>query len=99
MKKTIMILTLALGIGISAYSQHFTSTNHNGGGMLGRGMVNNESNYGTHTEQYSLFSNEDVPRLPGHNLGSNQSAPVGSGALLLVGFGAAYILVQKRRKE
>lgn len=66
---------------------------------MGRGMVNNESNYGTHTEQYSLFSNEDVPRLPGHNLGGNQSAPVGSGALLLVGFGAAYTLVQKRRKE
>ena len=38
-----------------------------------------------------------LPGLPGHGETTNQSAPVGSGALLLIGFGAAYAMSKKRK--
>ena len=40
-----------------------------------------------------------LPFIPGHDVNWDQGyAPVGSGAALLVTFGAAYLLAKKRRK-
>jgi len=40
--------------------------------------------------------NDAVPSLPGHGKTDNQPAPLGGGALLLIGFGAAYALSKKK---
>lgn len=41
----------------------------------------------------------DYPFIPGHDAEWDQGyAPVGSGAALLIGFGAAYLLAKKRKK-
>ena len=40
-----------------------------------------------------------LPGLPSqHGLTDNQSAPLGSGALMLIGFGAAYVLTKRNKK-
>lgn len=38
------------------------------------------------------------PNLPGHGETDDQNAPIGSGALLLIGFGAAYAMTKKSKK-
>ena len=38
-----------------------------------------------------------TPGLPGHGGTGNQDAPLGGGALLLIGFGAAYAAAKKRK--
>ena len=37
------------------------------------------------------------PGLPGHGESDNQNAPLGGGALLLIGFGAAYAMSKKNK--
>lgn len=40
------------------------------------------------------------PFIPGHGVNWDQGyVPVGSGAALLIGFGAAYLLAKKKREE
>ena len=42
----------------------------------------------------------DAPFIPGHGVNWDQGyTPVGSGAALLIGFGAAYLLAKKKREE
>ena len=38
------------------------------------------------------------PNIPGHGESTNQDAPLTGGALLLIGFGAAYAMTKKRKK-
>ena len=38
-----------------------------------------------------------TPGLPGHGETDNQNAPLTGGALLLIGFGAAYAMTKKRK--
>ena len=38
------------------------------------------------------------PGLPGHGSNENEDAPLGGGALLLIGFGAAYALKKRNEK-
>ena len=40
----------------------------------------------------------NLPSLPNHGVNTNQDAPVGSGALLLIGLGAAYAMTKKSKK-
>ena len=39
-----------------------------------------------------------MPGLPTHGQPGNQNAPLGGGALLLIGFGAAYALKKRNQK-
>ena len=39
-----------------------------------------------------------LPGLPGHGETGNQDAPLAGGALLLIGFGAAYAMSKKNKK-
>lgn len=39
------------------------------------------------------------PGLPGHGLGGNQPAPVGSGLAILTTLGAAYLICKRNNKE
>ena len=83
MKKLILTLTIVLGFGMGAFAQ---------GGLFERGTVSDEDYYGYGGKSIA------TPMFPGHNQTTNQPAPLGSGALLLIGFGAAY-LIGKQKKD
>lgn len=99
MKKMVLILAIAFGLSANAYSQYFEGKNtRHGGGLFGRGEVWDELSK-AHTDGQGMLSNNGLPALPGHDLEDDQSSPVGSGALLLLTFGAAYAVAKKHRKE
>lgn len=87
MKKIIAIIAIILGFGLGVNAQ---------GGFIGQsdgffnsGLYNNKSN-ANYTE---------LPRIPDHNLDTNQNAPLGSGLLLLAGMGLAYGVRRKMKAE
>jgi hypothetical protein len=94
MKKTIITLTIILGMTLSTFAD---------GGLFQRG--NNAKNG---FSGYSLFGSkpgddnndtEIYPLLPIHDLDDDQPAPLGSGIAVLMGLGVAYMVVKKRREE
>ena len=101
MKKLALVFALMLGLSFGAYAQN--------GGLFGYGEGEKEESYSI--AWYSFYQDQDVdnslfgllrgggtPGLPNHGEDNNQPAPLGSGALLLIGMGAAYAAA-KRRKE
>ena len=93
MKKLALTIAIFLGISLSTYAQ-------DGGGMFKYGEFTDENDEVT---WYSLGQNGMLrdgftPGVPGHGQEGNQAAPLGSGALLLIGFGAAYALKKKNSK-
>ena len=87
MKRVIMTLATVLGLGMASYA--------NGGGLFGQGQAVAEEHS---TSVMTGTRLGGAPNLPGHGEEGNQPAPLGSGALLLIGMGAAYAAA-KRRKE
>ena len=50
--------------------------------------------------EFELFGDRTTaPGLPGHDLSTNQDAPLGSGLVVLVGLGAAYAFAKRRKEE
>ena len=90
MKKLALTIAIFLGISLSTYAQ---------GGLFQYGDVSDE---GSVPSWYSLDQNQkanrNMPLLPDHGQGTNQNAPLGSGAILLIGFGAAYTLKKRNTK-
>jgi len=87
MKKLIITTVILLGIGLSTYAQI------DGGGIFKRGPKSNE--YFSYRENYE----GGLINLPqSHGSNEDASAPVGSGIVVLVSLGTAY-LVGKKRKE
>ena len=66
--------------------------------VLGLAMASNAQ--GLFNRGYGDGAKDDptMPGLPGHGQSDNQSAPLGGGALLLIGFGAAYAMSKKSKK-
>ena len=89
MKKIALSIAIILGMTIGASAQYFGDDGQPQGGLFGRGATPDYANGGNGT---------GAPILPAHGLDTNKNAPLGSGALLLIGFGAAYA-ASKRRKE
>jgi LPXTG-motif cell wall-anchored protein len=94
MKKTIITLTLILGITMTTFAD---------GGLFNRGYnaKNGYSGYnyfGAKVEVDNAVS-PAMPLLPQHGQETNQSAPLGSGIAVLMGLGAAYMVAKKRREE
>lgn len=56
-------------------------------GLFNRGVADENG-----TKDFAL------PSLPAHEQTTNQNAPLGSGALLLIGLGAAYAMTKKSKK-
>ena len=53
---------------------------------------------GPETDYFNRDGGLLTPSLPNHNEGTNQpAAPLGGGALLLIGFGAAYAQSKKKK--
>ena len=91
MKKIALAITIVLGMTIGASAQYFGENGQsNGGGLFGYGATRDADN----------GDGVSAPLLPGHGQTTNQNAetPLGSGALLLVGFGAAYALSKRSKK-
>lgn len=79
MKKLALTIAIIFGLGIGVYAQ---------GGLFQYGAVSDEEYYGS---GYDMNRDGLLPiGLPGHGETDNQTAPLGGGALLLIGFGAAY---------
>lgn len=93
MKKIVLTIVIILGMTFAASAQYFNGNGQpNGGGLFGRGAMPN-------SEKDGIGFNS--PILPNHGLNDNQDAseaPIGGGALLLIGFGAAYALSKKVAK-
>ena len=89
MKKLVLTLAIVLGMTFAASAQYFGDNGQpQGGGLFGRGETRDGGNSGS----------VSTPLLPGHGLNTNQDAPLGSGAILLIGFGAAYALSKRSKK-
>ena len=90
MKKLVLTIAIVLGMTFGASAQFFgdNEPQQKGGGLFGYGQTRDVEQGGPST-----------PLFPTHGQTENQDAlPLGSGALLLIGFGAAYAAA-KRRKE
>lgn len=81
MKKLVLTAAIVMGMAMCASAQNA------GGGLFQKGGTSNRD------------GEPSSPALPAHGLNTNQPAdtPIGGGALLLIGFGAAYAL--GKRKE
>ena len=100
MKKIVLILTIVLCVSANAYSQYYASKdNHNSGGLFSRGLVSDEEYYGAGMNRQGLMNNNTLPRLPIHNMGGDQPAPLGGGGAVLTFLCAAYFVSKKRREE
>ncbi|MBQ0129579.1 MAG: hypothetical protein KBT57_07040 [bacterium] len=89
MKKLVLTIAIVLGMTFAASAQYFGDNGQpQGGGLFGRGETRDGGN----------SSSVNTPLLPGHGLDTNQDAPLGSGGILLIGFGAAYALSKKNKK-
>ena len=90
MKKTILTLAIILGISFGASAQN--------GGLFGKGP-----NRGYYDEYYDEYDTRDGVfnfSLPNqHGTTNDESAPLGSGALLLIGFGAAYAGLKRKNQK
>ena len=90
MKKTILTLAIILGISFGASAQN--------GGLFGKGP-----NRGYYDEYYDEYDTRDGVfnfSLPNqHGTTNDESAPLGSGALLLIGFGAAYVGLRRKNQK
>ena len=97
MKKLVLTIAVVLGMGLCSFGQQAQ-----GGGLFQYGEVTDETEnaswYVLNQDQELLRNNGLMPNLPGHGQDNNQNAPLGSGALLLIGFGAAYALKKKNQK-
>ena len=94
MKRLVLTIAIVLGLTVGSYAQ---------GGLFRRGSdAGNAPDAGySFTNSGRSGGSTGNPMLPNHNTdteGNDQPAPLGSGIVVLVGLGAAY-LVGKRRKE
>lgn len=89
MKKLALTLAIVLTMGLGAYAQE-------GSGLFGFGKSYDDDN----NRGGELFRG-GTPGLPGgggHGSTDDGDAPLGGGALLLIGFGAAYAMKKKNEK-
>ena len=88
MKKSLLTIAMLIGLSIGSSAQE-------GGGLFGMGPQR-QSDY----DYSSSYNSRDGLFLPSsHGLDEDSTGtPVGSGVLLLIGFGAAYALKQRKSK-
>ena len=94
-----MTIALVLGLGMTAFAQQA------GGGLFNRGEIGH-SGYDRNSPYWSTLYlpehggifNGDSDLDPGPDP-NDPPAPLGGGALLLVGFGAAYAMTKRKKKN
>ena len=85
MKKTLLTIAIVLGMTLGAVAQK------QGGGLFGKGAQRP-----TEYDEFAVYRDGGLLLPSDHGLETDQT-PLGTGALLLIGFGAAYAL--KKRKK
>ena len=85
MKRIELTLAIVLGIAVGASAQNR--------GLFNRGPESDES-----YDAYGRTNGSPLMLPQEHDTGIDHNAPLGGGALLLIGFGAAYAL-KKRRED
>ena len=66
--------------------------------VLGMGLASNAQGlFGRGEVDENGLREINLPSLPNHGVGTNQDAPLGGGALLLLGLGAAYALKKSKK--
>ena len=89
MKKLVLTIAVVLGLCMTSFADP------NGGGLFQRGE-DNSSYYNREGEGGGL----NMPGLPGHDSEQNEHAtPLGSGVVVLLGLGAAYLVGKKRNED
>ena len=92
MKKAIITLAIVLGMTLGASAQF-------GGGLFQRGAVGDEEYYGA-SYDYQTRTHGLLNLPSAHGVDTDQyGAPLGGGALLLIGFGAAYAVKKQRNNR
>lgn len=86
MKKLALTIAIVLGLSMTTHAER--------GGLFQRGA---ERRLGFYDDRE--VGSVMTPRLPGHGHSDNQDAPLGSGIVVFLGLGAAYLLGEKRNKE
>ena len=87
MKKTLLTIAIIFTMTFGAVAQ---------GGLFGYGAVNDEAYYGAANQDRT--GEAPLLNLPGtHGDTNDTTAPLGCGALLLIGFGAAYALKKQKK--
>lgn len=88
MKKTLLTFIVLLGVTFGAFAQ---------GGLFKYGAVSDEAYYSSSTRQeQGLFLS--LPSSHGESNDQN-GTPLGSGALLLIGLGAAYAGLKRKNQK
>ena len=87
MKKLIMTIAIVIGLSMTTFADP------NGGGLFQRGATNDNGLREGETPT--------MPSLPGHGSTDNEdgNSPLGSGAVVLLGLGAAYLVGKKRNEK
>ena len=89
MKKLVLTIAVVLGLCMTSFADP------NGGGLFQRG--NDNSYYNREGEGEGIFN---LPGLPDHGSDENGDAtPLGSGVVVLLGLGAAYLVGKKRNED
>ena len=89
MKKLALTIAIVLGLSMASFAE--------GGGLFGHGQAAAEDNNTSSVMTGTRLGG--APGLPNHGENGNQPAPLGSGALLLMGFGAAYAMSKRNKKD
>ena len=93
MKKLVLTIAIVLGMTFGASAQYFGDNGQpQGGDLFGPGETPETST--------NTLGGSGTPLLPihGQNEDLDAYAPLGGGALLLIGMGAAYAMAKKNRK-
>ena len=93
MKKLTLTIAIVLGLTMTSFAE-------DDGGLFNRAdnARNGVSGY-TYFNGSRLGEDPAAPALPAHHQYTNQSAPLGSGIVLLAALGGAYLVGKKRREE
>lgn len=113
MKKLVLTATILLGFVMGSFAQGFIYQDPNTG-LFRRGKYTDDERIISYNWMlnYSLMSRDGGTFslcLPGHNFTTNWNGgsqghddellPLGNGALLLIGFGAAYAITKRKKKD
>ena len=99
MKKLVLTAAILMGFVMSSYAQHNLFQNNN------KDNQNQVGLFSRNQLDFSKITDDGSPFLPNHGMALNgdadqeSEAPLGGGALLLIGFGAAYAMSKRNKKD
>lgn len=95
MKKLVLTAAIILGFTMGTFAQDYFQDKRHTGGLFDRvenDRFEDDEDFGSlFLPTHGILTNWDAEQQP--------EAPLGGGALLLIGFGAAYAMAKKNRKE